>query len=67
MPGVRGGGYRRGSGESVDAWVEPSVYRRVEDAAKRVGGQFLKPVFEALNGDVSYEEIRVVVRHAGLM
>jgi len=31
-----------------------------------MGGALLRPVFEALNGEMSYEEIRIVVRHAGL-
>ncbi|HLF80002.1 MAG TPA: RecQ family ATP-dependent DNA helicase [Dehalococcoidia bacterium] len=51
--------------ESVDAWVAPDLYRRIEEAAGRVGGSLLRPVFEALEGEVSYDDIRVVMRHAG--
>lgn len=51
---------------SVEAWVAPAVYRAVETTARRVGGSFLKPVFEALGGKVSYEKIRIVMKHAGL-
>ncbi|MPZ50335.1 MAG: RecQ family ATP-dependent DNA helicase [Dehalococcoidia bacterium] len=52
--------------ESVEVWVAPALYGRIEMAAKQTGGSLLKPVFEALNGEVSYDEIRVVMRHAGL-
>jgi ATP-dependent DNA helicase RecQ len=52
--------------QSVDAWVDPHLYRRIETAAKQAGGAFLRPVFEALNSEVSYDDIRVVMKHAGL-
>jgi ATP-dependent DNA helicase RecQ len=51
---------------SVAAWVDDDIYERVVTAARRQAGSFLKPVFEALNGEVSYDDIRVVMRHAGL-
>ena len=51
---------------SVSAWIDPQLYRRIEDAARQTGGTFLRPVFERLNGEVSYDDIRVVMRHAGL-
>ena len=51
---------------SIQAWVEPAVYARVEAAAKKVGGSLLRPVFEELGGEVGYDEIRLVMRHAGL-
>jgi ATP-dependent DNA helicase RecQ len=51
---------------SIDPWVDARVYRAVETTARRVGGSFLKPVFEALGGRVSYEKIRLVMKHAGL-
>jgi ATP-dependent DNA helicase RecQ len=50
---------------SVEAWVAPDVYRRIDEAAARVGGSLLRPVFEDLAGEVSYDDIRVVMRHAG--
>ena len=52
--------------ESVAAWVSAESYIRVKTAALKVGGQYLKPVFEELNGEISYEEIRIVMRHAGI-
>jgi ATP-dependent DNA helicase RecQ len=52
--------------KSVDAWVDPAIYRRIEAAAKQTGGVFLRPVFEALNGEVSYDDIRIVMKHSGL-
>jgi hypothetical protein len=38
----------------------------VRSAAEGTSEGFLKPVFEALDGSVSYEDIRVVMKHAGL-
>lgn len=51
---------------SVEPWVPAPVYDRVVAAAKQSPDGFLKPVFEALNGQVSYESIRIVLKHAGL-
>jgi hypothetical protein len=46
--------------------VSPAIYERVKATALQVGGAYLKPVFEELDGEISYDEIRVVMRHAGL-
>jgi ATP-dependent DNA helicase RecQ len=51
---------------SVDAWVTPDVYRRVAKVAAEVGGELMRPVYEALNGEVSYDDIRIVMRHLAL-
>jgi ATP-dependent DNA helicase RecQ len=51
---------------SIDAWVTDATYERTLAAAKKTGGSLLKPVFEALDGEVSYDDIRLVMRHAGL-
>ncbi|HXH21662.1 MAG TPA: helix-turn-helix domain-containing protein, partial [Dehalococcoidia bacterium] len=48
---------------SVDPWISPETYRRVAQAAATEGMERLKPVFEALGGDVSYEDIRIVLAH----
>ena len=52
--------------ESVAAWVGPESYERIKTVVMQVGGYFLRPVFEALDGEFSYDEIRIVMRHAGL-
>jgi ATP-dependent DNA helicase RecQ len=52
--------------ENIDAWVPAKVYERVVAAAGESTDGLLRPVFEALNGEVSYEQIRVVMKHAGL-
>jgi ATP-dependent DNA helicase RecQ len=52
--------------ESVETWVPRAVYDRIVAAGKQSEGGLLKPVFEALGGEVSYEEIRIVMKHAGL-
>ncbi len=49
--------------QSVAAWVSNDVYRQVADTARRVGVEKLKPIFEALEGKISYDEIRVVLTH----
>jgi ATP-dependent DNA helicase RecQ len=48
---------------SVDAWVAPDLYQRVEEAADKAGAERLKPIFEALGGEVSYDDIRIVLAH----
>jgi ATP-dependent DNA helicase RecQ len=52
--------------ESVSPWVDDITYARVRSTAEQLKGAFLKPVFEALSGSVTYEQIRVVMKHAGL-
>ena len=49
--------------KSVAAWVSDDVYRQVAEAASRVGVEKLKPIFEALDGKISFDDIRVVVTH----
>jgi ATP-dependent DNA helicase RecQ len=52
--------------ESVAAWVPAALYDRIKATAVRLQGHLLKPVFEALNQEVPYDEIRIVMKHAGL-
>ena len=42
-------------------WVEPAVARRVLDHRHLASGGKLKPLFDRLGGDVSYEEIRITL------
>jgi ATP-dependent DNA helicase RecQ len=42
-------------------WVDAATVQRVAGAAESVGGERLKPIFDALGGSVSYEEIRVAM------
>jgi ATP-dependent DNA helicase RecQ len=46
--------------ESIFEWVPEDVCERVAAAAEIHGTQRLKPVFMELNGEVSYDHIRVV-------
>jgi ATP-dependent DNA helicase RecQ len=46
---------------SVDPWIAPEIFKSVADAAAEVGTQYQKPIFDKLNGTVSYEEIRLVL------
>ena len=47
----------------VSAYVEQSVYERVRIAAVEHGLERLKPIHDALGGDVGYREIRLAVAH----
>ncbi len=47
----------------VDAWVAHGLYERVAAAARSTGLDYLKPVFEALDGEVTYDDIRIVLAH----
>jgi ATP-dependent DNA helicase RecQ len=48
---------------SVDAWVDPATYERVRDILPRVEEPGLGPIFRALDEQVPYETIRIVVAH----
>ena len=48
---------------SVAAWVDDATYARVEAAVKEHGTERLKPIFDALNGEVAYDKIRIVMIH----
>ena len=51
-------------------WVDPATTQRVVQAAGQVGTERLKPIFDLLGGQVSYEQIRIVVlclQNAGSM
>lgn len=48
---------------SIEAWVDAATYQRVRGVAAHLEGRSMKPVFEALNGEVPYEIIRAVVAH----
>ena len=52
--------------ESIETWVPAHVYKRVVAAGRQSPDGYLKPVFEALEGQVSYESIRITLKHAGL-
>jgi len=42
-------------------WVNADTAARIEAAAEQFGRDRLKPIFEALGGEVGYNEIRIVV------
>ena len=42
-------------------WVETPIFERVAAAVREVGQDGLRPIFDHLEGKVSYEEIRVVL------
>lgn len=47
--------------ESISPWVSPQTFAAVAQAARRVGADRLRPIFDALEGKVSYDEIRICV------
>jgi ATP-dependent DNA helicase RecQ len=54
---------------SVAPWVSEPKYRKIAEAADKVGSQFLGPIYRALGGgeegpgEATYDEIRVVLSH----
>ena len=42
-------------------WVATATAERIEGAAAQVGTERLKPIFELLQGEIPYEQIRIVV------
>jgi len=52
---------------SVDPWVDARTYQRVMETARSSDTGLLKPIFEAMGGEVPYEQIRVVLSHAAAM
>ncbi|HLU38767.1 MAG TPA: DNA helicase RecQ [Planctomycetota bacterium] len=50
---------------SIDHWVAPALQAKVVAALPAARDGRLKPVFEALGGEVPYDVIRVVAVHAG--
>ena len=60
---VRGylGQYLRQEGiADPSPWVDQETATRVREAMEQVGAGRLKPVFEHLGGEISYEETRIV-------
>ena len=49
--------------ESIDPWIDRPLQDRITQAARQHGSQKLKPVFLALNQEVPYEAIRIVLTH----
>ncbi len=42
-------------------WVEESIRKRIEDVMNVSEDGRMKPIYEALNGEVSYDDIRIVM------
>jgi ATP-dependent DNA helicase RecQ len=51
---------------SIAAWIDDDLYRRVADAAQREGRTRMKPIFVALNEQVAYSAIRIVLAHLAI-
>ncbi len=51
---------------SITPWVAAREYERVCEAHDRVGGQRLRPIFDALNSEVPYDVIRIVLAHRAI-
>jgi ATP-dependent DNA helicase RecQ len=45
-------------------WVGEATHKLVEEAVRRLGSQWLKPLREALPAEITYEQIRLVVAWA---
>jgi uncharacterized protein YpbB len=42
-------------------WVGEERHRQIEEAARRLGNQWLRPLREVLPEEISYHQIRLVV------
>ncbi len=47
--------------QDVTPWLPTETFEKVKSAAAIAGLERLKPIFEALNGEISYDEIRITV------
>jgi ATP-dependent DNA helicase RecQ len=52
--------------DGVSAWVDDATYHRIAAATTKSEDGRLKPIFDALNGEVPYDTIRIVVTHLQL-
>ncbi len=49
--------------DSIDRWVSDDIYQEVNAAVQAVGTDKLKPIFDALGGQVTYEQIKWTLAH----
>jgi ATP-dependent DNA helicase RecQ len=49
--------------DRIDKWVDPAIQERIAAAAREHGTQRLKPIFLALNQEVPYDLIRIVLTY----
>jgi ATP-dependent DNA helicase RecQ len=47
----------------IRQWLKQDIYDRVAEAARKVGTDRLKPIFDELKEEIPYEDIRLVVAH----
>lgn len=52
---------------SIERWVDEATYTAVARAAAGLEADRLKPIYERLEGRISYDEIRLVVTHLKLL
>jgi len=49
--------------KDISVWVSDAEYQEISAAIAEVGDEKMKPIFEALNSEVSYDSIRIVIAH----
>ena len=49
--------------KSIAPWVDQATYARIESALDELSGTRLRPIWEQLEGQVSYEQIKAVIAH----
>lgn len=52
---------KKGELEFQQSWVAPEKQAQIEDAAARLGSEWLKPLKDALPQEITYEEIKLVL------
>ena len=51
------------SPERISAWVDDGIYRLIAAAADEIGGERMRPIFDRLGGQISFEAIKLVLAH----
>ncbi len=51
---------------TIDQWVDDDTYQKVAAAAREFGCKRLRPIHDILDGEVPFEEIRLVTSHLNI-
>lgn len=47
--------------DEIGTWIPEPIQKRINDAIGQLGSEKLKPIFESLNSEIPYHQIRIVV------
>jgi len=52
--------------QSVAAWIDTATYDAIAAAADKLGATRYRPIFDEFAGQVTYDQIRIVMMHRGV-